>query len=138
VADDVLLTPNTMKLDVNGFPFGTISGSYRVSRDLVPRTSTEDSADRVKAGPFRVLNLQAMAQLDPDAGYHTPGQLDLFNPDGVWLRIWHNGRADPANVTDVPNLILSEEARNWNMNNSSAQEVNLTGRSDSDFFLPGE
>jgi hypothetical protein len=136
VADDVLLTPN-LKMDVNGLPFGSISGSYRTTRDLVPRTSTEDTSDRTKASPLRVLNLQAMAQADPDALYHGAG-FDLFSPDGFWLRIWHNGRGDPTNITDVPNLILSEEARNWNMNNSSAQELNLTGRSDGDFFLPGE
>jgi hypothetical protein len=139
VADDIVLTPN-MKLDVNGFPFGSVSGNLRVQRQLVDKTNTESTSPESKASPLRKATLQATAQRDPDAGYHTPGQLDFLNPDGFWLRIWCGaaGRADPANVIDIPTVLLSEEALSWNIANSAAAEVQLTGESSGDFYLAGE
>lgn len=137
MAENINLTPE-MRIDWNGLPFGTISGNVRITRDLVNKTDTEDTSSRIKASPLRRAIFQATAQRDPDQSYHQSPGLDIYSPAGGWLRIWANGRGDPTNVYDFPTVVLGEESLQWNMANSSAQEMQLNGESDGDFFLAGE
>jgi hypothetical protein len=138
VGDDILLTPG-LKIDINEQPYTCVSGNGQVTRDLVARTSTEDApgGSRVKPSTIRRLQLTIVAQRDPDADYFGP-PLNIFDPAGLWVRIWHNDRGDPSNVTDIPVFHAGQQSFDWNMQGSAAQGVTLQGENDGDFWLSGE
>ena len=138
MGDDINISPN-LKVDINELPYQTVSGNYTITRDLVARTGTEDApgGSRVKPSTIRRIQLTLVAQRDPDALYYGP-PLNLFDPAGVWVRIWFNGRDDPTNVLDIPVFVPGQQTGSWNMQGSAAQDVQLQGENDGDFMLPGE
>lgn len=130
------ISPN-LKVDINGLAYTTISGNYTVTRDLVPKTGTEDApgGSRVEPSTIRRVQLTLVAQRDPEAGYYG-APLNVFGP--LWVRIWFNGRNDLDNLLDIPVFVPGQQSGDWNMQGSAAQTVQLQGENDGDFILPGE
>src|SRR5262245_26306884 len=138
MGNDINISPN-LKVDINEVPYTTISGNYTITRDLVARTQTEDApgGSRVKPSTIRRVQLTLTAQRDPDAMYYGP-PLNLFDPAGLWIRIWFADRGDATNVLDIPVFIPGQQTGDWNMQGSAAQTVQVQGENDGDFFCPGE
>lgn len=127
------------KIDINGLPYGTISGDYRIMREKADITDTESVvATQCRLSPLRKIVLNFTAHRDNDKAYHISPQ-NVTDPLGISIQIWPNGRADIAGSIDIPILKIPDVGGNWSVQGGAVQTINCSnGENDGPFFLPGE
>jgi hypothetical protein len=135
-SDFVSLGPDA-KIDVNGEPWDSVSGQYRVLHDKVDSTTTEDNSKTNKLGPQRWFEGSFTAQRASDVDYHA-GLTDLTAQDGISLAVWPNGRADPDGPYTIDTFLCNSFSSSFNVGGSAAQEASFEGVSSGDFVCPGE
>jgi hypothetical protein len=124
-------------VDVNGQPFDVVSGQYRIVRDLVDTTTTEDGSKTTALGPQRQLEASFVAHRASDVDYHA-APTDITSEDGISLAIWPNGRGDPDGPISAPSFMCNAFTGTYNVQGSAAQDVTAEGKSNGDIVLPGE
>ncbi|MDE2097718.1 MAG: hypothetical protein KGL39_10755 [Patescibacteria group bacterium] len=134
-ADGVVLGPNA-KIDINGQPYGSVSGSYRVTRAKADTTDTEqDTGTRCKLSPYRTITVNLSAQYAEDVNYFT-APFVLNSIGGSWVRIWPAGRGDPAGPIDIPVLKIPDIGGSFSVAGGQAQTIDFSGENDGDFTMP--